>query len=98
MSEDGVSGDLELLYKGSREVWKTSDFHAKFKNKGATITVIRSSDGLIFGAFADKLLTSSRGYCKSNKVFLFSLNITSSEVEPPKVRKNQDTRSYVMLE
>ena len=60
--------------------------------------MIRSSDGLIFGAFADKLLTSSRGYCKSNKAFLFSLNIAPSEVEPPKVRKNQDTCSYAMLD
>ena len=51
--EDGVSGDLELLYRGSRDGWKASDFHAKCDNKGATITVIRSTDGFIFGGFAD---------------------------------------------
>ena len=89
---------MELLYQGSRGGWKTKDFHAKCKNKGATITVIWSSDGLIFGAFADKTWTSFRVYCKSNKAFLFSLDIPSSEVEPPKVRKNQDTCSYAMLD
>ena len=26
LSEDGVSGDLELLYRGSQDGWKTSDF------------------------------------------------------------------------
>ena len=44
--EDGVSGDLELLYRSSRDGWKALDFHDKCDNKGTTITVIRSSDGL----------------------------------------------------
>ena len=47
--EDGVSGYLELLYRGSQDRWKTSYFHAKFDNKGATITVIHSTGGFIFG-------------------------------------------------
>ena len=71
--EDGVSGDLELLYRGSQDGWKTSDFHAKCDDKGATITVIRSSDGFIFGGFADKSWKSSDKYCKSDKAFLFFL-------------------------
>ena len=52
--EDGVSGDLDLLYQGSWDGWKGSDFHAKCDHNGATITVIRSSDGFIFCGFADK--------------------------------------------
>ena len=91
LSEDGVSGDLELLYQGSRDGWKASDFHAKCDNKGTTITVIRSSDGFIFGGFADKTWTSSaKGYCKSDKYFLFTLKSPSNEVEPTKMCINQD--------
>ena len=54
LSEDGLSGDLELLYWISQDGWKTSDFHAKCDDKGATITVIRSTGSFIFGGFADK--------------------------------------------
>ena len=49
--EDGVSGDLYLLYQGSRDLWKGEYFHGKCDNKGATIAVIWSSDGFIFGGF-----------------------------------------------
>ena len=78
--EDGVSGYLELLYPGSLDGWKTSDFHAKFDNKGATITVIHSTGGLIFGGFSDKSWTYSDIYCEYDKSLLVSLKIPSSEV------------------
>ena len=94
--EDGVSGYLKLLYRDSRDRWKTSDFHAKCNDKGATITVIRSSDGFIFGGFADKSWKSSDKYCKSDKAFLFSLKSPSNEVGPTKMRINQDKCSYAM--
>ena len=93
LSEDGVSEDLELLYRGSRDGWKTSDFHAKCDNKGATITVIRSSDGFIFGGFADKSWTSANKYCDSDKSFLFSLKSPSNEVGTAKMRIKQNTYS-----
>ena len=95
--EDGVSGDLELLYRGSRDGWKASDFHAKCDNKGATITVIRSSDGFIFGGFADKSWKSSVGWGKSDKAFLFSLKSPSNEVGPTKMRIKQN-KLYAMYD
>ena len=52
--EDGLYGDLELLYWGSRGGWQVSDFHAKCDYKVATTTVIRSTGGFIFGGFDDK--------------------------------------------
>ena len=72
LSEDGVSGDLDLLYRGSRDGWKTLYFHAKCDNKGETIAVIRSNGGFIFGGFADKSCKSFGDWCKSEKYFLFS--------------------------
>ena len=59
LSEDRVSRDLELLYRGSRYGCKASDFHAKCYNKGVIITLIRSIGGFIIGRFSDKSLTSS---------------------------------------
>ena len=94
--EDGVYGDLDLLYWGSQDGWKISDYHAKCDDKGATITVIRSSDGFIFGGFADKSCTSSGGYCESDKAFLFSLKSPSDEVKSTNMPINQSKCSYTM--
>ena len=52
--EDGVSGDLEIIYGVSWDGCKVSDFHAKCDYKGATITVIWGTGGFIFGGFVDK--------------------------------------------
>ena len=78
LSEDGVFGDLEFLYRGSRDGCKASDFHDKCDNKGATITVIRSSGAFIFGGFSDKSWKSFGDWCKSEKPFLFSLKSPSN--------------------
>ena len=94
--EYGVSGDLELLYRASRDGWKGEDFHAKCDDKGATITVIRSTGGFIFGGFADKSWKSSDKYCEPDKAFLFSLKIASSEVGAAKFRIKQNECSNAM--
>ena len=97
LSEDGVSGDLDLLYQGSRDGWKGTDFHAKCDNKGATIRVIRSSDGFIFGGFADKSWKSSGRHCKYDKAFLFSLKSPSNEVGTAKMCIKQNMCSNAMF-
>ena len=71
-------------------------FHAKCDNKGATITVIRSSGGFIFGGFADKSWKSSGAWCESDKDFLFSLKSPSPEVGPTKMRIKQNRCSVPM--
>ena len=96
MSEDGVYGYLELLYRGSQDGCKASDFHDKCDNKGATITVIWSTGDFIFGGFSDKAWTSSGNYCASDKAFLFSLKSPSSEVGLTKMCINQNRCSYAM--
>ena len=96
MPEEGVSGDLELLYRGSRYGWKASDYHDKCDDKGATITVIRSTGGLIFGGFTDKPWTSVHSYCESDKVFLFSLKSPSNEVGMENMHIKQNICSNAM--
>ena len=96
LSEDGVSEDLELLYRGSRDGWKASDFHAKCDNKGATITMIHSSDGFIFGGFSDKPWTSTDKWCESDKSCLFSFKSPSNEVGTAKMRIKQNMCSQVI--
>ena len=95
--EDGVSRDLELLYRGSRDGWKATYFHAKCDNKGATITATWSNGGFIFGGFADKSWKSSEEYCESDKAFMFSLKSPSSEVGPTKMSIKPNVCSNAMI-
>ena len=96
LSEDGVSGYLELLYQGLRDGWKVLDFHVKCDNKGATITVIWITDSFIFGVFADKPWTSSGEWCKSDKALFFTLKSPSNEVGPIKMSRIQKVCSNTM--
>ena len=58
--------------------------------------MIRSTDGFIFGGFADKPWTSSNKYCEFDKAFLFSLNSPSNEFGPTKIRTKQNVCSNAM--
>uniref|UniRef100_A0A7S1BY61 TLDc domain-containing protein n=1 Tax=Corethron hystrix TaxID=216773 RepID=A0A7S1BY61_9STRA len=73
LDEDKIDGNLELLYRGSRDGFGVSQFHEKCDNQGSTVTVVKSTEGYVFGGFAD-LPWSSRGdYKASSRAFLFSL-------------------------
>jgi hypothetical protein len=71
---------LELLYRASRDGFKGRDFHRLCDNKGATVTVIRSKEGYVFGGYVDQSWNSSSGYVASSSAFLFSLVRPSSSV------------------
>lgn len=65
----------ELLYKASRDGDKASIFHEKCNGKGATLTLIKNSNGFQFGGFTMANWVSGGGACSSDeKAFIFSLN------------------------
>jgi hypothetical protein len=45
---------LSLLYRGSRDGFRGADFHAKCDDKGATVTIVKSTEGRIFGGYSDQ--------------------------------------------
>ena len=45
--------NISLLYRGSRDGFKSSDFHDKCNNKGETLTIIQSDEGYIFGGYTE---------------------------------------------
>lgn len=64
----------KLLYRASRNGWGATDFHRMCDGKGATITVVKSSGGYMFGGYTDVAWSQSGGSCKSSRTsFLFSL-------------------------
>jgi len=53
LSEDKCGSDTKLLYCASRDGWQASTFHEKCDDHGPTITIIRTTEGYIFGGFCD---------------------------------------------
>ena len=63
----------KLLFRASRDGWTASDFHGMCDDKGATITVVKSSDGYVFGGYSDVAWSGGGGWAGSSEAFLFSL-------------------------
>jgi len=93
--EDGEYGELELLYRGSRDGFGAEDFHGKCDNKGATVTVIRDVGGSLFGGFTEKSWKSEGNLSTADKAFLFSLN-NNSGLGPIKMRMKESEKSNAM--
>ena len=71
-----VDGDIEstLIYDALRDGWSAANFHAACDNKGATVTLAKTSNSPdFFGGFADVAWSSSNNYAPSSRSFLFTL-------------------------
>ena len=64
-----------LLYRGSRDGFRTPDFHYHCDNKPNTLTIIKSTSGNIFGGFTSAQWKSSliRNWEEDKSAFIFSL-------------------------
>jgi hypothetical protein len=73
---------VQLLFKGSDsgDGWKPSDFHRKCDNQGATLTLVKSSAGRLFGGFASIGWQSrtSDHYAKDQESFIFSIDLKTT--------------------
>ena len=57
----GKKSEPKLLYLASRDGWDASDFHRMCDGKGATLTVVNSSGGYIFGGYTDVAWAQHKG-------------------------------------
>jgi hypothetical protein len=75
----------KLLYRGSRDGFGASNFHAKCDNQPNTLTLIETTKGFIFGGFTPIPWDSSSGYKSDNsrKSFLCTLK-NPSNISPRK--------------
>ena len=64
-----------LNYRGSKDGWKSEDFHQRCDNKGPSISLFRMKDGDCIGGFTVNSWSSPDFWeCKSDKrAFLFNL-------------------------
>merc|ERR1719193_2133348 len=62
-----------LLYQASKDDDSSSNFHSRCDAKGATVVIIETTKGTVFGGFTDAAWSSSAGYSTSYNAFLFRL-------------------------
>jgi len=70
---DSAKKQWKLIYKASKDGFASTTFHTLCDNQGETITVIKSSNGYIFGGYNPCNWTSTSVYTNDMKTFLFSL-------------------------
>lgn len=64
---------LQLLYRASDDGYEAKNFHQKCDDIPNTVTLVRSSNGNVFGGFTTQKWDSHSGYKEDKFAFLFSL-------------------------
>jgi hypothetical protein len=93
MGEDGIHAEPELLYRASTHGWTAANFHQHCDNKGATLTVIKTNGGFIFGGFISDPWVTHGQHCGAGnpgKTFLYSLHCNAG-LPPTKMRHKPGT-------
>jgi hypothetical protein len=66
---------VTLLYRGSRDGWAAdANIHPLIYNKGATISIIKTTRGKIFGGFTTANWDQSNSYKLDPYAFIFSVD------------------------
>jgi len=81
--EDMKLNTFELLYRGSENAFTTASFHQKCDGKGATITIVQTTDGNVFGGYCSQSWNSAGQYFGDANCFIFTL-VNQHNIPPTK--------------
>ncbi len=81
----------KLQYRATRDGFTAQNFHTKCDTVANTLTVVKSTNGNIFGGFTEKAWDSSNQYYSDPKAFIFSL--VNKENKPFKVMCTNGTNA-----
>jgi len=94
MKEDGSDGELNILYRGSRDGFTAAAFHCRCDDKGCTLTIIKTVDGKVIGGYSNAPWSSRGVYSAANKAFLFALS--GSGISPTKMNLKHANNPYTI--
>ena len=72
---------FQLLFKASDHDYSEDKFHKLCDNKGATVTIIQSDYGNIFGGYTSKSWTSNCEWVKDQSSFLFLVKSDKESIQ-----------------
>ncbi len=94
---DAAPKKLSLLYRGSRDGFNAAAFHAQCDGRGATLTVVRSKKGNVFGGYTSVPWASSSGvWARDASAYIFSLRGPRAPPGAP-LRMNHNDSQYAVL-
>ncbi len=71
---------LEMLHSASKHWFAAASFHKNCDNKGATITIVESNLGNVFGGYTSLSWISSEGYKSDSTAWIFVVRSKSNRV------------------
>jgi len=80
---------FSLLWRGSRDGFDAAAFHRLCDGQENTVTVIKNTNGFIFGGFTSIPWSSSAGYKADSTAFIFSLTNPSNAPLKLKVKSQE---------
>jgi len=69
----------EVLFVASRDGQRAIDFHSACDNKGATVVIVETTTGAVFGGYTDISWGKASKYMTSTKSFLFRLRPSTKQ-------------------
>lgn len=80
--------ELKLIYQASKHGFSSAQFHSRCDHTWSTLTLVKSSDGFVFGGYTEAEWTSDQrlGYKTDSNAFLFTLVDNSPRKLPVKGR------------
>ena len=69
----GLNSKWRQIYRATRDGFSTSDFHSKCDGQSNTLTIIKSTNGNVFGGFTTKPWHRNSDYVNDPEAFIFSL-------------------------
>ncbi|CAF1172092.1 unnamed protein product [Didymodactylos carnosus] len=85
----------QLIYRASRDGFGAKDFHDRCNDQGATVTVIRSKNGYLFGGYTRVPWKSDGGWKEDASSFLFTLSNPHS-IPPRKYHVDPQQSKYAV--
>jgi hypothetical protein len=89
-----VIGDKQfgLLYRGTRDGFRSADFHRCCDNRKPTLTLIMSDNGSIFGGYTPFAWASQGGYVSDSQLQSFIFTIKNPHNLSPKTFAQHNSR------
>jgi len=73
LCEFPIDQKWELKYRGTRDGLKAADFHSRCDGIANTLTIVKATNGNIFGGYTEQAWHSKNEWIKDPKAFIFSL-------------------------
>ena len=66
-------GKWQMLYRATRDGFSAANFHSKCDGHSNTLTIIKSTNGNVFGGFTTLPWSQITNYANDSQAFIFSL-------------------------